>query len=92
MHSTTSSKGIIIFVCLLSAFFAALKLLGLETISWMWVSSPIWITALSLPALFVIIALRCAYLSLRGQKAEYVPTRSRWKQWYDSLGNHPFVP
>lgn len=92
MHSTTSSTGIIIFVCLLSAFFAALKLFGLEAISWFWVSAPLWITALSLPVTLLIIALRCAYLSLRSQKNQCGASSRRWKQWYDSFGNHPFVP
>lgn len=92
MHSTTSSSGIITFVCLLSAFLAVLKLLTLEAISWFWVLSPMWITALSFPVMFTIIALRCAYLSLRGQKTGHGAAPHRWKKWYDSLGNHPFVP
>jgi hypothetical protein len=92
MHSTTSSSGIIVFVSLISAFLAVLKLLGIEALSWLWVFSPLWITALSLPALLIIIALRCIYLTLRGVKAPRGPVTGRWKQWYDSFGNHPFVP
>lgn len=92
MHSTTSSSGIITFVCLISAFFALLKLLAVESISWFWVFAPMWITALSFPVMFAIIALRCAYLSFRAQKTGHAPSSRRWKKWYDSFGNHPFVP
>lgn len=92
MHSTTSSSGIIVFVSLISAFLAVLKLLGIESLSWLWVLSPLWITALSLPVLLLIIGLRCAYLALRALKAPCDPAARRWKQWYDSFGNHPFVP
>jgi hypothetical protein len=69
MHSTTSSSGMITFVILLSIFFAALGFLGVEGISWLWVLSPLWITALSVPALYAIIALRVAYLNWRSQRA-----------------------
>lgn len=91
MHSTTSSSGILVFVSLISAFLAALKLLGIESLSWLWVLSPLWITALSLPVLLLIIGLRLAYLAMRASKIAG-PTLRRWKQWYDSFGNHPFVP
>jgi hypothetical protein len=90
MHSTTSSSGWIVFVSVLSGILALLKLLTLESLPWIWVLSPLWITALSFPALFVIIALRCIYLSLRGQKS--AASTHRLKKWYDSVGNHPFVP
>ncbi len=64
MHTTTSNSGILTFVCALSAFFAAIKFFGGASLSWFWVLSPLWITALSVPVLFVIIALRCAYLGV----------------------------
>lgn len=69
MHSTTSSSGMITFVILLSAFFALLRLLGSDEISWIWVLSPLWITALSVPALYAIIALRVTYLNWRDARA-----------------------
>jgi hypothetical protein len=92
MHSTTSSSGWIVFVSVLAAILASFKQLGIESLSWLWVLSPLWITALSLPALLLIVGLRCAFLALRSRKASPGPIPSRWKQWYDSFGNHPFVP
>jgi hypothetical protein len=92
MHSTTSSSGILVFVSLISAFLAVLKLVGLESLPWLWVLSPLWITALSLPVLLVIIGLRSAYLAWRAMKSPGGSSLRRWKQWYDSFGNRPFVP
>lgn len=60
----------IVFVSLLSALLAALKLLGEQSLTWFWILSPLWITALSVPALFLIIALRCAYVYWRDQRAK----------------------
>ncbi len=70
MHSTTNNSGMLTFVSLLSALLATLKLLGEPTLTWFWVFSPLWITALSVPVLFLIIALRCAYVHWRDQRSK----------------------
>ncbi len=54
-NNTTSSSGIG-FTGLLTILFIALKLLGVIEWSWVWVLSPIWITAL-LIVLCVIVTI-----------------------------------
>ena len=54
-NNTTSSSGIG-FTGLLTILFIALKLLGIIEWSWVWVLSPIWITAL-LIVLCVIVTI-----------------------------------
>ena len=54
-NNTTSSSGIG-FTGLLTILFIALKLLGVIEWSWVWVLSPIWITAL-LIVLCVVVTM-----------------------------------
>ncbi len=54
-NNTTSSSGIG-FTGLLTILFIALKLLGVIEWSWVWVLSPIWITAL-LIVLCVVVTI-----------------------------------
>lgn len=54
--NTETSSGGIGFVGLLTIVFITLKLTGVITWSWVWVLSPIWITAL-LIALFVAVVV-----------------------------------
>lgn len=54
MESGTS-KGGIGFVGLLQIVFIVLKLIGVINWSWLWVLSPIWITAILIIVIYVII-------------------------------------
>ena len=57
---SSSSSGGIGFAGLLTILFIALKLTGVITWSWLWVLSPLWISALVgifFLLLFVVIAL-----------------------------------
>lgn len=45
MSDTNGSPGGVGFVGLLALIFIVLKLLGLITWSWLWVLSPLWISA-----------------------------------------------
>ncbi len=63
MHTSTSNSGILTFVSALTALFASFNYFDGAALPWFWVLSPLWITALSVPALFVIVAVRNAYLA-----------------------------
>jgi hypothetical protein len=51
---TNQSSGGIGFVGLLTILFIALKLTGYIAWSWLWVLSPIWITAVLVVAIVII--------------------------------------
>lgn len=51
---TNQSSGGIGFVGLLTILFIALKLTGYIAWSWLWVLSPIWITAILVVAIVII--------------------------------------
>lgn len=52
--TTVKSSGGIGFVGLLTILFIGLKLTGYITWSWIWVLSPLWISALAVLAIFLI--------------------------------------
>ena len=57
MNSSSSSSGGIGFVGLLTVVFIVLKLIGRISWSWIWVLSPVWISALLLPVIVFILIL-----------------------------------
>lgn len=59
-NATASSSGGIGFVGLLTILFIALKLTGVITWSWLWVLSPLWISALLSLAVIVTVLLGIA--------------------------------
>jgi hypothetical protein len=74
-NSSSSSSGGIGFVGLLTIVFIVLKLIGYITWSWVWVLSPLWITAciwlVFIAIFFLALFGGAAWASRRG-------TRSRW--------------
>ena len=59
--STTTNSGGIGFAGLLTILFIGLKLTGVIAWSWVWVLSPIWITA-ALVAFILLVVLAVALL------------------------------
>ena len=55
--SSSSSSGGIGFSGLLTVLFVGLKLTGHITWSWLWVLSPMWISALFVFAIILIVAI-----------------------------------
>jgi hypothetical protein len=55
------------FISLLTLVFVALKLLGVLTVSWWWVFSPIWLTAGAIVALIFGVIIVIAALEIRDQ-------------------------
>lgn len=54
-ESTSSSSGGIGFLGLLTIVFITLKLTGFINWSWLWVLSPLWITAILVLATFAVV-------------------------------------
>lgn len=71
-NSSSSSSGGIGFVGLLTIVFITLKLTGYVNWSWLWVLSPIWITALIV--LTVVIGAVIFRSNLRGEAVMTTPT------------------
>ena len=55
--SNSSSSGGTGFCGMLTILFIAFKLLGIITWSWLWVLSPLWISAVLAIAIVVIVAI-----------------------------------
>jgi hypothetical protein len=62
--SNNSSSGGIGFVGLLTILFIGLKLTGFINWSWLWVLSPLWITALAVVAIITAFGLFVLYMRL----------------------------
>ncbi|MCP9496681.1 MAG: hypothetical protein MSG64_19770 [Pyrinomonadaceae bacterium MAG19_C2-C3] len=62
MSQTSSSSGSVGFIGLLTIVFITLKLMGHIRWSWVWVLSPVWITA---SLIIVITFLACVVFALR---------------------------
>lgn len=61
MNNNNSAKsGGIGFVGLLTIVFIALKLTGFIVWPWVWVLSPIWITAIFSVFIIIIVVIRCS--------------------------------
>lgn len=60
--ATASSSGGIGFAGLLTILFIALKLTGVIAWSWLWVLSPLWISAL-IGLVMVLIVLSVAFIA-----------------------------
>ena len=56
VSASANSKGIG-FVGLLTIAFIVLKLVGVINWSWLWVLSPIWITAVLIISLIIVVTL-----------------------------------
>lgn len=52
--TSTSSSGGVGFAGLLTILFIALKLTGVIAWSWLWVLSPLWITAVAVIVILVV--------------------------------------
>lgn len=72
--SEKKSSGGIGFTGLLQIAFIVLKLCKVINWSWLWVFSPLWISAVLIFVLIVILAV----LERRKQKAE----AERWKEYF----------
>lgn len=53
-----------VFVCLLTSMFIILKLFNKITWSWLWVLSPIWISAIIMLVIIIVIFL-LAFFSIK---------------------------
>ena len=56
-NSNNRTSGGIGFCGMLTILFIAFKLLGIITWSWLWVLSPLWISAVLAIAIVVIVAI-----------------------------------
>ena len=61
MRKNSSSNklalSVLILLCVLGAFFVALKLTGLISVGWLWVLSPLWVPIAAILLILLSIAV-----------------------------------
>lgn len=77
--SEKKSSGGIGFTGLLQIAFIVLKLCKVITWSWLWVLSPLWISAIIVAVLSVIIML----LKVRKEKRESKEWSEKWREYVE---------
>ena len=60
MNNNSAKSGGIGFIGLLTIVFIALKLTGFIAWSWVWVLSPVWITAMFSVIIIIAVVIRCS--------------------------------